>query len=68
MFGSIRVCVPVIIFFFFLCSSNFFFFFFCPFISVCYVFDYVYFYILYVCLHVCACSYATCVWPEFYMQ
>ena len=25
-------------------------------------------YILYVCLHVCACSYATCVWPEFYMQ
>ena len=28
MFGSIRVCVPVIIFFFFLCSSNFFFFFF----------------------------------------
>ena len=58
MFGSIRVCVPVI--FFFLC--------FCLFISVCYVFDYVYFYILYVCLHVCACSYATCVWPEFYMQ
>ena len=61
MFGSIRVCVPVIFFFFFLCV-------FCLFISVCYVFDYVYFYILYVCLHVCACSYATCVWPEFYMQ
>ena len=56
MLGSIRVCVPVI------------FFFSCLFTSVCYVFDYVYFYILYVCLHVCACSYATCVWPEFYMQ
>ena len=53
MFGSIRVC-----FFFFL----FFFFF-----SSVYVIS-LNMYILYVCLHVCACSYATCVWPEFYMQ
>ena len=53
MFGSIRVCVFRFLFFF--------------------VFSSVYvislnMYILHVCLHICACSYATCVWPEFYMQ
>ena len=33
-----------------------------------YMFECVYCYMLYVCLHVCACSYATCMWPEFNMQ
>ena len=41
--------------------------FFCFFFSSVYVIS-LNMYILYVCLHVCACSYATCVWPEFYMQ
>ena len=63
MFGSFRVCVPVNFFFFF-------FYFVFVFSSVYYVMslNMSIFYILYVCLHVCACSYATCVWPEYYLQ
>ena len=53
MFGSIRVCG----FFFFLSFHQ----------CMLYLIS-LNMYILYVCLHVCACSYATCVWPEFYMQ
>ena len=60
MFGSIKVCVSVKIFFFF-------FFFFVFVFSSVYVIS-LNMYILYVCLHECACSYTTCVWPEFYMQ
>ena len=56
MFGSIRVCVPVNIFFVF---------------SSAYIISLntsIFTFYMFVCLHVCACSYATCVWPEFYMQ
>ena len=57
MFGSIRVCVPF----------NFFFLFYFVFVfSSVYVMSLnMAIFTFYVCLHVCACSYATCMWPEF---
>ena len=58
MFGSISVCVFISFFFFFVFVFVF---------SSVYVIS-LNMYIPNVCLHVCACSYATCVWPEFYMQ